>query len=73
MQINFKAEAVEFVRDNSCACHAPVELIQKAMEHGAMKIADRIGKRLTAANLVLEKKRRDSRPHDHQYKPLEAI
>lgn len=34
VNFDFKSEALSFVRRNNCACHTPVELIEKAMEQG---------------------------------------
>lgn len=47
---NFKQEARQFVIDNGCANSCPLELVEKAMEHGAKVMAqsatERLGKSL---------------------------
>ena len=35
MNIDFNQKALDFVRENNCAMHTPVGLIQKAMEQAA--------------------------------------
>jgi hypothetical protein len=70
MNINFHKDAVEFVRENNCACHTPVELIERAMIVGGIITAKHFNQRIFMAASDLDKKRKESRPHDHQSKPI---
>lgn len=69
--MNFKSDAVQFVRDNHCANSAPVELIEKAMEFGAMRVANHAVNLLKKSKAELEEKRIKGRMHEHQPRPIE--
>ena len=70
MPINFKADALEFVRQNNCAIHTPVDLIERAMIYGALTATEPLLKQLRDANKDLAKKRADSQPHKEQTKMI---
>jgi len=68
--MNFRGDALEFVRRHGCANSCPLELIQEAMEYGAMHMAADTTFKLTLLLEDLRKKHEASKPHDHQHKPI---
>lgn len=69
--MNFKADAVEFVRLNNCANSTPVELIQKAMNYGAIKLGEKTLGELKLVIKDLDKRHKESAPHLEIRKPIE--
>ena len=57
MKLNLKQKALQFVIDNNCACHTPVELIHKAMEIGADEAVKFAHDQVLKATLNLKEKR----------------
>ena len=49
MKFDFYGQAVAFVRENNCAIHTPIHLIQKAMEQGANEAIKQTTERLAKA------------------------
>lgn len=60
--MNFHNDAVEFCLQHNCANSAPVELIEAAMSHGAIRAVNNTLNQLTEVTNRLNKKRQDSKP-----------
>ena len=52
--MNLKQSSIDFVRDNNCALHTPAELIQKAMEFGAMEAIKEATEKVKIARVEME-------------------
>ena len=73
LNINWKSEALEFAKLHDTRNHMVIQLVEKAMMRGAEIAVAGVSEKLKVVNRELEKKRRESRPHEHQFKPLETI
>jgi len=71
--MNLHDDAVEFVIRNGCAISTPVELIELAMNHGAIKMADKAISDLSSLTERLKKKHKESAPHKETKIPLSTL
>ena len=52
--MNFKQSSIDFVRENNCANYVPADLIQKAMEFGAMEAIKLTTEKIKIARVEME-------------------
>jgi hypothetical protein len=71
--MNLHDDAVEFVRINNCVQSTPVELIEKAMNYGALKMAIKTAGELGSVLTNLRKKHKDSQPHQETIMPIPVV
>jgi hypothetical protein len=71
--MNLHDDAVEFVRINNCAQSTPVELIEKAMNYGALQMALKTTVELGSILTNLRKKHKESQPHQETVIPIPVV
>jgi hypothetical protein len=69
--MNLHDDAIYFVRRHNCANHTPVELIEEAMNIGAMAAMARMQTRLDLAVMKLDELRKAGQPHQENRKPID--
>ena len=70
-EINWKAEALEFAKVHDSRNHMVIQLVEKAMKHGAFLMVEKMTNRIKVARKDLEKKHKQSAPHKKVMKPIE--
>jgi len=69
--INWKAESLEFAKVHDTRNHMVIQLVEKAMKHGAFLMIEKATTRIREAREDLEKKHKESAPHKKQTKMIE--
>ena len=70
INIDWKAEAICFAKENNSNRECVVQLIELAMQKGALLAFESINNRLKEVSSNLDKKRKESEPHQQIYKPI---
>ena len=70
-KINWRAEALEFAKAHNTNREMVIQLVEKAMQHGAFLMVEKVTAKIKEAREDLEKKHKESAPHKHQSKMIE--
>ena len=70
--INWKAEALEFAKVHDTRNHMVIQLVEKAMQHGATLMVEKITDRIKESRIDLEKRHKESIPHKLQTKMIDV-
>ena len=70
--INWKAEALEFAKAHNTNREMVIQLVEKAMKHGATLMVIKTTEKLKGACDDLDRRHKESAPHKNQVKPIEV-
>lgn len=70
--INWKAEALEFAKAHNTNREMVIQLVEKAMQHGATLMVIKTTEKLKGVCADLEKRHKESAPHKQQTKLIDV-
>ena len=71
-KINWKSEALEFAKVHDSRNQVVIQLIEKAMKHGAVLMVIKTTEKIKSVRVELEKAHKLSAPHKKQTKMIEV-
>ena len=70
--INWRAEALEFAKAHNTSREMVIQLVEKAMQHGATLMVIKVTNKLKVVGSDLERRHKESAPHKHQSKLIDV-